>query len=557
MAQALAGYHPLSLLAEASTLLTVVDPRTDDPFARPGEGPPRLDRETLIGTLLEVEQRETTALLAAFAEMTPDEVLAARIRRELVTRDHPLPTWLVRLGDVEAYGTVEMVHVLGDGDNVMIGVRFPTGQEMAVVVYIDHNLGTVVKDAFIVRESLAALIEFMREKSGDDPDTAWNDIDPADARARITEAIDAGAMTVPRFETDTWPACRPLVEWVTRLLPQGGQGYVRAEWDDDAQAALASRFLASPFAAGLDHDHIDLLEQVLWFATGYGPGDPRRWSTVAVEILLLDWIPRKIVADVAYLSKAPHLLRAFIRFCHAERGIRRALTDETLAAVDRFEPEYQRIIRSPRLQGPAALLAAVGVLDADDPWSMPGDQPDYREVMLDTLRRAVGGEAALDRLHDRPLPDEEFSWDGIPDDVREPVSAVLALCDRCCDELLDAEYRTACRRFLNIVASGDPTVFRRGARADTAAAAVCWVVGKANELFSTSGGGMLVKDLMAHFGLQQVGVSQRATTMLRAGGFSTRHYRGLELGSPEFLVSSRRRSILERRDRFRALLEEG
>jgi hypothetical protein len=34
---------------------------------------------------------------------------------------------------------------------------------------------------------------------------------------------------------------------------------------------------------------------------------------VAVEILLADWIPRKIVADVAYLSNAPELLRAFIR----------------------------------------------------------------------------------------------------------------------------------------------------------------------------------------------------------------------------------------------------
>jgi hypothetical protein len=108
-----------------------------------------------------------------------------------------------------------------------------------------------------------------------------------------------------------------------------------------------------------------------------------------------------------------------------------------------------------------------------------------------------------------------------------------------------------------MVASGDPAIFRRKARADTAAAAVCWILGKANELFSPSGGGMLVKDLMAHFGLHQGGVSQRATTMLRAGGFSTHHYGGMELGTPDLLVSSRRRSILERRERFRSLLEDG
>jgi hypothetical protein len=80
---------------------------------------------------------------------------------------------------------------------------------------------------------------------------------------------------------------------------------------------------------------------------------------VAVEIILDDWIPRKIVADPVYLSKAPELLRAFVRFCHAERGIRTELTRDTLAAVDVYEPDYQRTIRSPRLQGPMALLAAM------------------------------------------------------------------------------------------------------------------------------------------------------------------------------------------------------
>jgi len=564
--RALAEEHPLALLAEASTLLAVVDPRNRDPFERPGERPPRLQWEELVDTLMKAKQRETSALLAAFMEMTPDEVSATRIRRELAARDHHLPAWLVGLGDVESYRAVEMVHVLGDGDNVMLGVRFPTGHELAVVVYIDHNLGTVVKDAFVVPESLAELVQFMQEKSGDDPDTAWNEVDTADARVRITEAIKTGAMTVPRFETDTWPACRPLVEWVTGLLPSGGRGYVRPEWDDDATQALAGRFLASPFAVGLAHDHEELLEQVLWFATGYGPGDPLRWSPVAVEILLADWIPRKIVADAAHLSKAPDLLRAFIRYCHAERGIRATLTDQTLGAVDEYEPDYQRTIRSPRPQGPAALLAAMGALDPDGPWTMDDDDDeplDYRdvmlgygEVMLDTLRHAVGGDAALDALHDRPLPDEEFSWEGVPGDVRQPVGEILALCDRCCEELLDGEYRTACRRLLNLVASGDPVVFRRRARADTAAAAVCWIVGKANEAFTPSGGGLHVKDLTAHFGLRGA-ASQRAPTLLRAAGFSPDHYLEVYLGTPELLVSSRRRSILERRDHFRSLLETG
>ena len=94
-------------------------------------------------------------------------------------------------------------------------------------------------------------------------------------------------MTVPPFETDTWPVCRPIVEWLTRRMPAGGHGYERPEWSERDQQELADRFFASRFGAPLDDvDHRSLLESVIWFGTGYGPGDPLRWSSVAVEIIL-------------------------------------------------------------------------------------------------------------------------------------------------------------------------------------------------------------------------------------------------------------------------------
>ena len=139
--------------------------------------------------------------------------------------------------------------------------------------------------------------------------------------------------------------------------------------------------------------------------------------------------------------------------------------------------------------------------------------------MRELLVEAAGGDDALRTLDDRPLPDEDFDWSGIPDDVHDKVAEVLALTDGCCDDLLDVEYRTACRRLLARAAAGDPAVFRRRASSATAAAAICWIVGKDNDLFRPSGGRMLVKDLMAHFGLAQGGVSQRAETLLKAGGF--------------------------------------
>lgn len=547
--------EPLDLLADVSALLTLVDPR-EYGFGRQ-DGEPPWSRRELVEMFLGVDRIETSALLAVIAELAgDDELMTATIKRELALRGTRLPEWLARLGEAEVYAAQELVHVLRDGDNIHVGVRFVGGAEMTAVVYIDHNVGTLVKDAFVVPGSLDELEALMRSKI-DDPDAEWRPLDLADARVRITDAIQRAAMTVPPFETETWPMCRPIVEWLARRMPPGGRGYERPEWTERDQQELADRFFASPFGAPLDDaDHRRLLDSVLWFGTDYGPGDPMRWSAVAVELLLVDWIPRKLVDDADYLTQAPGLLRAFVRFCHAERGIRASLTDETLAAIDLYEPDYQRTIRSPRLQGPLALLARIGALDPDSPLAKLGDLGGVLDVDFDPraglragLSESVGGDDALRSLDDRPLPDEDFDWADIPDDIHPAVAEVLGLVDACCDELLDAEYRTACRRLLARAAKGDPSVFRRRAKPATAAAAICWLVGKDNDLFRTYAGGMHVKDLTAHFGLAHGSVSQRAGVLLRAAGFdaSSPSWKR-RLGDPSLLVSERRRRIIELRD---------
>ncbi len=457
----------------------------------------------------------------------------------------------MEMGRTSVERAVEMIHVLGDGDNIMIGLSLPGGFPLSVVVYIDHNMGTLVKDAFVVPEPLDALIERMREAAGDGPDTTWADLAPADARIRIREAIERGAITFPPLETDSWPACRPLVEWAISMLPTGGTGYQRPRWDPERLGRLTERFFGSPYGTGLDDaNHRGLLESLLWFGTDYGPGDPLRWSPVAVEILLVDWIPRKIVADAAYLAKAPELLRAFIRFCHDERGVRSALTDDTLAAVDHYEPEYQETITLPRLQGPAALLAAMGGLYPEGQ-GPEIELPGFGEFMLGSLRRAVGGEDILAALDENPLPDEPFDWQPLPADIHERVRGVLVLLARRCDGQLDVEYRTACRRVLSRAAAEDPEIFRHRGRAETAAGAICWIIGKANHLFTAQ---LQVKDLMARFGIRQGSVSQRSEALLRAIGVDPgRRYGGMDLGSADYLTSTRRAQIIALRDHYRAM----
>jgi hypothetical protein len=525
----------MDLLSLVSGLLEATDPRNRDPFSR---NEPATTREQLLESFIGTPYAETTAVLTVMRSLVGDELTKARITRELANRRHPMPMWLQGLEDAAAEPRVFLLtHVLKDGDDYLFGVTLPTGHQLSALVYIDTNMGTVVKDAFVVPESLDDLVIKLGSLL-DDPDQLLTPTDPADGRAEVEQAIATAAMFWPPIESESWPMCRPLVEWMLRHLPEGGQVAGSVEWSDEQIAAIADDFFASPFGRPLDReDERSLLDSILWFASSYTGGDPYRWSNVRVEMLLEDWFPRKIVAPTPYLAKMPDVLRAYVRYCHDRLGIRAALTADTLAAIDHHEPEYQRLIRSEREQGAEALLSAT--LDARS------DLADMtlEEIVLSGLDAEVGGRMRLMALDEAPLPDEPFEWAGIPEDIHPVVQEMLDACDRFADTLGNVEYRTAMRRFLSRAAAGGPEVFRRRASAVRGAAAVAVVISQANNLLSA-------KYIQEWFGLKS-GVSERAEPMLVAIGvdLNARRFGERGLGASDLLLSTHRAHIIQRRDR--------
>jgi hypothetical protein len=537
---ALRSDEPVDLLMTVAGIVEATDPRNRDPFSRQEPG---MTLGELVESFLETPYAETTAALSVLRVLLPDPALTARIGEELEHRRYPMPGWLSGLDrvrvEVDAWF---LTHVLGDGDDYLFGVVLPSGHAVSALVYVDHNLGSVVKDAFLIGEPLEDVV-LKLGTTIEQPEQSLTRTDPASARATVAEAIEHGARIYPPLTSESWPMCRPVVEWLLRLLPDGGAAPERKEWTDREKAKIADAFFASRFGAPLDsEDQRDLLDSLLWFGTDYANGDPFRWSPVTVEMLLDDWFPRKIVDEAAYLAKLPELLRAFIRYAHDRVGINPGLTAETLAAVDHYEPSYQRAIRSARLQGPAALLA--GMFDTDP------DDLSVGEIMLEGLERAVGGRLQLQSLDDAPLPDEPFEWAGVPDDVQPVVREILELCDGFADAHLDVEHRTAMRRFLGRAAVGDPAIFRRRASTARAAAAIAWVICRANDSAGGYGAGMTVQDLLTYFGVSG-SVSQRAEPLLRANGVNPYlRFGSMDLGAPDLLVSQRRSEIIASRDRW-------
>jgi hypothetical protein len=333
---ALDGGQPMDLLGLVGMVVAATAPQqpvlvspSDD------EAPPRLDE--LVAAFIDVRVPETTALLAVLGELVVgDDVLRESCRREVGARDDPLPRWLALLGETTVPRTVRMSHVLGDGDELLLGVRLADGRELTCAVFVNHLAMSKVEDAFFVPEAIDVVLG-VAQASNTDPDTSFVDLDPAETRSRLLSALEhpPGMFT---SETDTWPSTRPLVNWLTTLMPVAEPSLQVSQHDTVRGQEFLERFFDSRQGAPFDDtDHRELLESCI----EEGTGDPLRWSAARLMQLLGTAVVFDDVIPVQTQLDVPELLRAFVPFAHAESGIRQELTDEALEAIDEAVEGYR------------------------------------------------------------------------------------------------------------------------------------------------------------------------------------------------------------------------
>lgn len=338
--QALATGHPLDLLGMVSLLIEATKP---DPLAslksrEPQQEPVRLD--DLVAGFVGVPIPETTALLTVLAELLVDDDLRLRCRQEVTARHDSPPTWLSDLSQVEVYRAMRMTHVLGDGDELLIGARLAGGHELTCAVHLDHLMMSRVKDAFFVPAPIEQVISVAAEQNTD-PDTTFVDMSLADARAWVEQGLDLHPVFTA--ESDSWPGCRPLLQWLIGHLPEGGQRYLGPATDAPSDE-VCDQFFASPSGAPFgDYEYRHLLSALI----DTGTGDPLRWSAARIEQALGWELDDEHDSGEAVLA-VPELLRAFVPFAHAQSGIRDELTAEALAVIDEIGPGYkEKVLENP------------------------------------------------------------------------------------------------------------------------------------------------------------------------------------------------------------------
>lgn len=153
----------------------------------------------------------------------------------------------------------------------------------------------------------------------------------------------------------------PLVRARLRLLP-APRPVERRETPDREREALVAAFGISPEASGLAQagpgPAADLARWFIDFACDYGAGDPLRWSPIAVETLLADWLPRKAILEPAEIEALPEVLRRFVRFSAPRKGLAEGLVAETLDAVDLFARDFVEGMADDYRAGPAKQILA-------------------------------------------------------------------------------------------------------------------------------------------------------------------------------------------------------
>lgn len=312
--------HPCRLLTLASY---TIDRGKPDALRtiRSGDGDAgRLDR--FLTGLIGVRNRATTAVLAVIGELLVDDSeLQLRCRQELAQRHDHLPGWIADLPQIDVCRAIRRSHVLGDIDELMIETRLGGGEVLTFVVTIDHNKASWIVDGGITAETID---EFLA------PVADFSDLfdvveaHPADLRVWIENGLRGPTFAA---ETECWPMCRPLVRWLVSRLPEGGRSRTL---DLELAEDVCDRFFATGAAARFtDPDYRELLLKLC----ETGSGDPLRWGPVRVENAMREPLYGSDISILVALD-APDLLRAFIRFAHAQNGISDELTSRTLAVID-------------------------------------------------------------------------------------------------------------------------------------------------------------------------------------------------------------------------------
>lgn len=307
----------------------------------------------------------TLRALAAVGGEAHDRRASAAADR-LAARGLAESRWAATLGQARPTAAALMSEeAFDDGLSVMVEYAGPGYEPHTLGIYIDHNMGGLVKDVFLAGPLTEVRGQFNRH-APNHVGLVIHDLGLDEARARVEAALYMLDHTYDPPVSEDVRSLRALVDARMRSLPDGfGLPDDCAEVTPEERDALLADFLASPEGQRWrgDEDAEDVAELAIDFGAGYNHGGPLRWSPVVVEIFMTSWLARKVTREPEFFPRVPDVLRDWVKYAGRRQGVSAAPLREAVAAVKHHRKEMLDAVSDPEAWGPAKAFA-VAALDA-------------------------------------------------------------------------------------------------------------------------------------------------------------------------------------------------
>lgn len=174
----------------------------------------------LVEAFLELDLPETTAVLQVMSRFLRDAHVRRRIRATLDHRSATLPRWLENLDDTTVSDAFRLVAAIDATTGLALGVTWPDGTETCCVALFGRGTNPAIRDAlpspWPLDETARRLHELGRAQSG----FGFEPLDLRVARRLLSRAVTHSILHPKTVETDTWPALRPFIEWLSLAAAQ-------------------------------------------------------------------------------------------------------------------------------------------------------------------------------------------------------------------------------------------------------------------------------------------------------------------------------------------------
>ena len=330
------------------------------------------------------DEPEWAQLLAAIAPFL-DSAAQSKAALDLEAVDPSVVAFAAPVGQAVAEEAFLLDHDTDDGHHVGLVARHPGAAEPHLVMaFIDSNLGGMASDILV-----SADVEGVRAEAASQGLVA-SPLEPAEAHARLQQALQRTDLTMVAPVEEDFPLLRPLLESVMRSLPEPSRlAAVEPPSDDELDAVVESivEGSAEVFDDELTPERLrDTARLVTRFMSREMGRSPVAWSPARLEILLCDFVPRKVPVPPEALASLPAELAALVPAAQRLAGWEDRHVEFTLEMIERVTPEFMELVASDEVREPAKRLAMRAIEDDVDL-----EDPDAVAALVERMRNEGGG----------------------------------------------------------------------------------------------------------------------------------------------------------------------